>query len=445
MLPVALLRAGELTESDTFWQIRTGLVTLAEKAIPATDPFSWTALGESWTQNSWAFNVVLAGAYHVWGLPAVALLCATLIMGIGALVVHLARQLGGHPIGAGLALFVASPLLIGFLQARPQLIDYIAVLALVLVLQRLTHGSVRPLHAVAVVSAMSIVWVNLHAAVLLGVGILGACAGLLILRRRTRELGWWCAAATALSFLGAAANPRGFGLLSQTLGVRDASTGVVMEWQPFNPGDLQQLLMFVLGMLGLLLAVRRREVPFVAALTVAAAGSVVAMRLLPVLLLVALPLLASVKAPGWLSRYADSRQDLLRFGVTLFMAGWLAVAVPQLTHLGRPSPSIYPSASITDAIPAGCRLFNSYVLGGWVILERPDVPVSLDSRNDLYGVERVVTFESAVRGQGDLDEALSGAECVLVPLESGLAEALKDDRGWVEGAADDVAVLYVRG
>jgi len=34
-------------------------------------------------------------------------------------------------------------------------------------------------------------------------------------------------------------------------------------------------------------------------------------------------------------------------------------------------------------------VFNTDTLGGFVILERPDVQVSLDTRNDLYGRQRV--------------------------------------------------------
>jgi len=44
-LPVPPARAENLAESDTFWQIRTGLLTLGQQRIPTVDPFSWTANG----------------------------------------------------------------------------------------------------------------------------------------------------------------------------------------------------------------------------------------------------------------------------------------------------------------------------------------------------------------------------------------------------------------
>lgn len=84
LLPLAALRAGMLAETDTFWQIRTGLLTIAERAIPSVDPFSWTAYGESWRLNSWGFNIVVGMAYRVAGLPGVAITCAAMVMAVGA-------------------------------------------------------------------------------------------------------------------------------------------------------------------------------------------------------------------------------------------------------------------------------------------------------------------------------------------------------------------------
>src|SRR5215471_15408329 len=56
-VPFAVLRAGDLSEADTFWQIRTGLFTIAHRSIPAVDTFSWTMRGKPWSLNSWGFNV----------------------------------------------------------------------------------------------------------------------------------------------------------------------------------------------------------------------------------------------------------------------------------------------------------------------------------------------------------------------------------------------------
>jgi len=77
-IPFVFLRAGTLAESDTFWQVRTGLLTIHQRRIPTVDTFSWTVHGRPWTLNSWGFNVVLAGAYRLAGLPGGWLACTLL-------------------------------------------------------------------------------------------------------------------------------------------------------------------------------------------------------------------------------------------------------------------------------------------------------------------------------------------------------------------------------
>lgn len=136
-LPVTVARAGTLAEPDTFWQVRTGLLTITNRAIPTVDPFSWTAYGKPWTLNSWGFNVLIAGAYRLAGLPGVAWACAGLATVAGGLVLLLARQLGASPPVAGALLVLSWPFLVSWLTARPQLVDYIGVLLLAILMPRI--------------------------------------------------------------------------------------------------------------------------------------------------------------------------------------------------------------------------------------------------------------------------------------------------------------------
>jgi hypothetical protein len=89
-------------------------------------------------------------------------------------------------------------------------------------------------------------------------------------------------------------------------------------------------------------------------------------------------------------------------------------------------------------------VFNSYELGGFVLLQRPDVQVSLDSRNDLYGSHRVLAYKQVLDGKGDLNQGLIGADCVLVPSASGLAQSLTGNQAWERRAADRAVELFVR-
>ena len=440
VVPWAILRAGALAESDTFWEIRTGLLTITQRAIPTTDPFSWTVHGEPWTLNSWGFNVVIAFAYRIFGLPGAALFGAGLAVVIAGLVLILARSLGAEPLGSAIVLLLALPFLTAFLSARPQLVDYLGTLLIVMVLRSLVKGGRRKPPLVAAAGMIGLAWVNLHAGALLGVAIAGLCTALVLIPRETRSVGRWCAAVTAAVFAGALVNPVGVGLFAQTARVKSASLGVVVEWGHLDLTSPLQVTMLIAGLVALAIALRRRDPVFVAALVVATAGAVTALRILPVLVLLSIPVLASA---GPFTRYARSRWHILLVGVVCLVGVIAVVAAPSLRHLGRPDPATYPRG-VVQAISRGCHVYNDYLQGGYILLERPDVAVSLDSRNDIYGGARIAQSQRVLRGEGEVDSALTGAGCVLARAGSGLATRLAREPAWTLRSSSATQVLFVR-
>jgi hypothetical protein len=431
------MRAGTIVDADTFWQVRTGLLTITHKAIPTADPFSWTVHGQPWTLNSWAFNVLIAGAYRLAGLPGVACTCAGLVMVTAGLVLFLARQLGASPFLAGTLLLLASPLLIAWLPARPQLADYAAILVLAILMRRIAAGRGR-IRAVMAVGIVSVAWVNLHAGALLGVAMICACAVLLLAKRDLRASSW-CLVAAAVALAGSFLNPYGFAILKQAAHVQTASAGLVVEWRHLDPSSPTQCAMLAIGLGALILAARKRDLIFVGLLSVAAAAGVIAIRMLPILVLLALPVLAASAERTRLASILRRRRIVLYLGLAVAVV----LSVLNVTHIGRPEPALY-SMKVVGDIPSHCRLFNSYDIGGFVILERPDVQVSLDSRNDLYGRQRVLADEQTLAGRGDVARELAGAGCVLVPPATGLASRLRSTPGWKLTASDSATALFVR-
>ena len=437
MLPVAVLRAGQLAESDTFWQIRAGQYTLDHRAIPTADFMSWSMPGRAWTLNSWGFNVVLASLDDLAGLPGVALGCALLIMLTSALVLRLARHLGASPNVAALVLVLASATLLQWLSARPHIVDYAAVLLLVLLLRDQDRPTWR---AALLVGLLCLVWVNLHAAVLLGLSIIGATGALMLARRETRQRVPRFAAVFGAATVGAVLNPYGLGLVHQTVAVKAASTTFITEWQHADLTDPLQLLMLLIGCSALVFAARRHELVFVAALTVCLLGSVSAIRVLPILVLVALPLHAQELSRPAVLDFVRRRRVVLLGGLAVVVV----MAAVGATHLGRPTPTRYPGAAVMSAIPAGARIYNSYQLGGYVELRRPDVRVSVDSRSDLYGEDYLATVQRTLQGKGDIDAALAGADAAVISTQEGLATRLRRDPGWRLAASDDAALVFTR-
>lgn len=442
LLPIAVIRAGTLAETDTFWQIRTGLFILEQGSIPSADPFSWTAQGQPWTLNSWGFNVVIGIAYGLAALPGVALTCAVMVTATYAFTLLLARRLGAAPGVTASLVLMTSPLLVGWLSARPQLVDYIAILALVMLLYELVSGRAS-VWILASIAILTVVWVNLHSASLLGVAVTGATTALVMINRSTRSRSGWCFGALAMTGAGSLANPYGVGLLSQTAQVQAASAGIVTEWNHIDPADPLQLTVLGLGLTALMVAVRRRDTVFMAALGVALVSSILAIRLLPILLLLALPVLAMLASHPAALRFIRRRRMVLYPPAVAGAVTLAVMAVVSLGHVGQPDPERY-SSDVVQAIPPDCRVFNSYVLGGFIMLERPDVLVSLDSRNDLYGRNLVLSSEQILEGEGEVDEALAGAGCVVVSPGSGLAQSLLGNQGWDLSSEDTAAALFIR-
>jgi hypothetical protein len=442
LVPLAIYRAGTLTESDTFWQIRAGLLMLAGGSIPRTDSWSWTAAGEPWTMNSWGFNLVLGLAHEAGGLALVALVCAGLAAAAMAAVLRLAARLGASPALAGVFAIVAFALLLGWFSARPQLLDYIALPVLVMMLRALV-GSRRPLPWMLACIALTGVWMNLHAAALLGVAVTGALGVLLLLRSTTRGRAWWVLATAAGMTVATVATPYGLQGYGQAESVHGASAGVIAEWAPLNPADPVQLAAVLIGLGGLVCAVRLREPVVAVVLAITSAGGLFAIRLLPLAVLLAVgPLAAIVSSPALLARLRGLRAVTVPAVVVWFVvAGWFGGVA--LTHPGRPDASLYSPGAI-GAIPSGCRTVNTYAVGGYLGLVRPDVPVSIDSRNDLFGAQRVLAATRLVDGTGDTAAGLAGADCVLVPAGAGLAAQLAADPAWEKAAQDSIQVLYER-
>jgi hypothetical protein len=223
--------------------------------------------------------------------------------------------------------------------------------------------------------------------------------------------------------------------------VAGTSAGLITEWRPLDPTSPLEMVMFLAALAALIVAVRRKAVVPAAALLVTCAGSLDAMRVLPLALLVAIPVLASWATSPAILGYARSRRVMLMRGATVGLAALLVVAGLAASHLGRPYPNKY-SPTIVRAIPHGCQLFNSYLLGGFVIWERPDVKVSIDSRSDLYGAKRVEQSYAALNGRDP--SALAGADCVLVPPGSPVLQRLEASHEWTQIRAERTAVLLVR-
>jgi len=451
-----VLRGARLADSDVLWEIRTGLDAVAHHALPHTDPYSWTAAGSAWVPNSWGWDVLLAGVWRCGGFAAIGVFTAVLVTVLFCGIGHRAARAGAAPLAVAATLAGAVAAFAPWVTARPQTAGFLLLIPLLALIDRATgpgRFAGRQLTVLtAEVAAVSVLWVNLHfSAVLAPVLLFAAGVFAAAAARRTRERG---AARRILSRSGLLAvvsagcccvTPYGPAAFTKAAQVRDASTGLILEWLPPGLGSYAQvtgLLAFVAAAAALWVAARSGRWATVGVLFTLAAATGMACRFAPLLLVAALPQVAVLvtravrrdRAARWLRRTLAGVSGVSCV-VALFGAGQFGSATDMLA-----------APTLLARIPHGCRVLNDYNIGGALLLLRPDVQVSVESRNDVYGRAGVQANKHSlaeVPGTGAyLDR--SGVRCVLAGTASPLVRALRGAEHWRVAGKDSVRTLLVR-
>jgi hypothetical protein len=445
-LAVALERATAPFDTDGLWHVAAGEWMLEHGALPRRDPFSWTANGEPWRLNSYAFDLVAALAHRAGGRAAVS---AVMLVGLVAFAVAChwsARRAGARPWAATVCALVATVVASPFVVERPQSVSFVCFAVTVVAANEALAGSQRWLVGLGVLVAA---WSNLHMTFLAGIAVVVLVAGGEVLERRRVARP---AAVVAVAALAGLCNPYGVAAYTASLEVRSASKAVgIFEWQPIDPSKLPQLVALVCGGLTLLALWRTgrwRRPSVVLPLAVLAAMAVDARRNIPFFIVLAAPELALAvpprRAPAVHARVAP-RRGPLTVGLLVGLAAFVVAQAASLRDL-RPVTSATAPVRSAAAIPAGCRVLNGYVDGAWIIYSRhPEVLVSMDPRNDMYGDELVHEQAAVLHAEGEwrrwLDEHDVG--CVLARTDAAVVDELRD-AGWPVEARDAQHALLVR-
>jgi hypothetical protein len=165
---VAALQIHRLDDVDTWWHLATGRLIAARGALPAVDPFSYTAAGAPWINRQWLFELGLYGLWRLGGPQAVILGTGALFVAAFACAWRLARR---HlpAWAAAIIVFLAAEAAVERFTARPEAATLCLLAVELLLLDgRLTRGK-----AVAL-ALLQLLWANVHALSVLGLVPLGA-------------------------------------------------------------------------------------------------------------------------------------------------------------------------------------------------------------------------------------------------------------------------------
>lgn len=432
-------------DGDVLWGARAGREFLEHGKVPHVDSYSWTVSGRPWIPNSWGWDVLLGAADGLAGLVGIALLGIAMMAGIGITLAAAARRAGGTPVWTAILFQIVAGVFALFMYPRAQIIDYAMIFIVpLLALGALDGARRRYWRNAGLIIAVQIGWMNLHSAAVLGPVLVAAVgAGVAISRRelRGRTL-LQTAGLAAMSATACLGTPYGTTSITHLAAVRDASVGLISEWRPVGLGSAEQVLGLVSLVLGAVaggLALRARRMDTVAVLAVLGIATAMAIRFAPMIALYAVPELAA----------AAGRIRVREFFLNRVCAATIAIlaiaCAAEMTGFAAPGAQ-NASPSLVKALPAGCRLLNDLEIGGDVIRSRPDVRVSIDSRNDLYGRAREVRSLDQLSSprSGLAFIRRTGVTCVLAPTKAPLVSALRAASGWQVLATDTVRTLLVR-
>jgi hypothetical protein len=432
------------------------------------DPFSFTKAGEPWINHSWGAQIILYGAWQLAGNVGLAVYTAGLATA-GMWFIY--RMAAGNTYLRAFALVLGAATAAVFWSSRPQMLSF-ALSALVLYLLHLHKR--RGIDRLWWIPVMMGVWGNLHAGfsigfIFLGGSIAGEILGNIFTPGAEAVVPWRgvrkLILVTVASVAALLVNPYGLEMLAvpfQTVGI-GALQNFIQEWNSpdFHQQQTWPFIALLLGVLGAVGASNKRLDwrDFVLVAGTAFMG-LLAGRNIAVFAVVATPVLtihlaAALDERGWNLKPARrvtprmARLNVLLVALVLLGALAKVLVVLDAATVQEAQAEFLPVRAVdylNTAQPPG-PMFNSYNWGGYLLFARPDEPVFVDGRTDLYRDAFLTDdYLNTATGRDGWRETLDayGIRLVVVETGSGLARALRDEPGWSLDYTDKQAVVFTR-
>jgi len=436
-LPLGLAGAPQtFNDGDVSWHVATGEWILRHQAVPATDPFSFTAGGQPWVAMEWSADVIYALAFNLAGYAGLATVVAAGLMALHAILfLHLRRTIGPLALAA---VFIGLDLVLGpFILARPHVLVWPIVAGWTVMLLRAAENQrAPPLWGALIMLA----WTNLHGSFPLAIPIGAAIAFDALVAAKWKTLPQWAAFGLA-SLLAMLMNLNGFeGLLHPFRVVGMGTLPLIQEWQASNPSWTPQFYAALLLGLGAMLWTGVR-VP---------AGRLVLLLLLLAMAFTqirhqgAFVIVAAAVIPPLFGTKSTTRGGFAMLGLAAipFLALRAALPITPVENAANPRHLI-------AAVPAELRsqpVFNGYTFGGPLILA--GIKPYIDGRADMYGDAFVTNYDQITQGDAarfNRAVARYGIRwTMLPPSNQPLIRALDASPRWRRLYVDRIGIIHVR-
>jgi hypothetical protein len=445
------------TDTDTWWHIRSGEYIVEHQKIPTTDPFSHTRFGERWIDHSWGSQVVIYGAYTLFGGDGqpgdsgnigLSLYMAALAT-LGMFFVY--QMCDGSVYVRAFAVVLGASAAAVFWSPRPQMFSFMLG-ALILYLLHLYKR--RQLDRLWAIPPIIAVWANLHGGFAIGfIFMIGSLIGEVLgnlLDQDDKDVVEWprltkMLLVTVASVPAVVLNPNGVRMLAypfQTVGI-GVLQDFIQEWASPNFHE-PQTWPFAFLLIGVLFAVgmssRRLDWTDLTLVAGTAFMGLTAGRNIAVFAIAATPVLARhgevwLADRGWQirpRRTVSGPMLVLNWTllIVVILGGLAKIAVAVNEKTAREAQELYFPVEVAEFLnetPPPGKMFNSYNWGGYLMFAAPNVPVYVDGRTDLY------------------DDAFLREYLKIVFLQDGWQEALDEQEiGFVAVEADSILAAMLR-
>lgn len=388
-----------VADPDIWFHLRNAEYLLKTHHFVRTDMYSYTVAGAPWIDHEWLTEIPYYLAWRVWGLRGIFLLMMCLIEAVMLGTYALGTLVSGSAKSAFLASFVAMFLATVSFGPRTLLFGWIYLIVLLAVLWRYKHHGKDSLW---VLPPLFLLWINSHGSWLIGMVALWIfiLAGLVAFNGPSLESSRWTPAqlkrlltVAAISMLALFINPYGYKLvfypfdLALRLKLTVANTE---EWASVDFHSLRGKILLAVILFMLVITVVRKQrwkLEWFVLFLFAFYTSVTYMRFLFLAGIIFSPILASRldMVPPY---QPEKDKPLLNAAFVAAAIAFIIWRFPAERSLAADVDSIYPSKAIgylqsrVQHDPG--RVLNDYLWGGYLILNCRDVPVFIDSREDVF-------------------------------------------------------------
>jgi hypothetical protein len=442
-----------LQDSDSFWQIKVGQWILDHHALPYTDLYSFTRLGEPWISTSWLSQVAYAISFAQWGWAGPVVLTAIATALSAAIFVHL---LGAHLDAARSVLFAMLALVLSLhhILARPHILALPVMVTWVGVLMAAADRRSAPSWFWLPLMAL---WASLHGGFVLGLALIGPVALVAVWdveaeRRVPLFLRWVLFGIGAL--IASCCTPYGW---RTPLGATNILSlgellSLISEWMPADFASFTAFEGALLGLIALGLyrgvVLSPPRILLLLGLTWMALNHVRSIEAFAFLvpLVLAKPL-GGRTAPDERGETVPASYVTAIGALMIVGAAWTTTAIYANHHRFTFTMAQTPVAAV-DLLEQrkAQRIFNAYQFGGYLISR--DIPVFVDGRAELYGETFVMDFFKAVEAKriDNLTRLLEEykIDATLMVADAPAAQVLDHIKGWKRLYADKIAVIHVR-